>query len=311
MRRKKVIGMSGLAVFALCAATVRAQEQDVHFEVAVAPPIEIAQAGAPPEASAMFTEERVELLGFGGMHGGKVVKGSPFSAVAVSEMTQTLADGNRIVHKSQTSLFRDSQGRFRRETSLPALGPLAALPTHGIIEIHDPVAGTAYILEPEGKIARKIGHGPEGGMLQKMPPPDGVASMGRNVIMYHKMGGADNANVKKEDLGAQVVNGVSAQGTRATRTIAAGEIGNEKPLTIVNEIWYSNDLQMVVQSKRSDPRFGETTYTLTNLQRAEPDESLFAVPSDYTIQEGGPMMQFHKRVALPPPPGAPAPNPEN
>ncbi len=69
--------------------------------------------------------ERIELLGFQGMHGGKVVTGAPFSAVAVSETTQTLADGNHIARKSQTNLFRDSQGRFRKEVTLPAIGPLA------------------------------------------------------------------------------------------------------------------------------------------------------------------------------------------
>jgi hypothetical protein len=92
-----------------------------------------------------------------------------------------------------------------------------------------------------------------------------------------------DGSLKKEDLGTQIVAGVSAQGTRVTHTIPPGQIGNEKAITIVSEHWYSNELQMVVMSKRSDPRFGDTVYTVTNIQRSEPAASLFTVPSDYTV----------------------------
>jgi len=112
---------------------------------------------------------------------------------------------------------------------------------------------------------------------------------------------AANGNFKKEDLGTQTIAGVSAQGTRYTRIIPAGQIGNEKPITIVSEHWYSNDLQMTVMSKRSDPRFGETSYTLTNIQRSEPAASLFAVPSDYTVQEGPVGRHMMKFKQGPPP----------
>src|SRR5262249_33954077 len=97
-------------------------------------------------------------------------------------------------------------------------------------------------------------------------------------------------NWQKEALGTQTINGVNAEGTRQTRTIPAGEIGNDKPITIVSEQWYSPDLQVMVMSKRNDPMFGETTYTLSNIQRQEPDASLFTVPADYTVKEGGPRM---------------------
>jgi hypothetical protein len=112
--------------------------------------------------------------------------------------------------------------------------------------------------------------------------------------------------VKKESLGTQTINGVSAEGTRITRTIAVGQIGNDKPMQIVFERWYSPDLQVVVKSTRSDPRFGTTTYTLTNVQRTEPAATLFTVPTDYTVQQGGPRGGARGAMrALPP--GGPAP----
>src|SRR6266849_1212163 len=102
--------------------------------------------------------ERIELLGFEGMHGGKVVTGAPFSAVAVSETTQTLADGNHISRKTQTNLFRDSQGRFRKEVTLPAIGPLATSgEPKSFVFINDPVAQQNFILHPEEKTAEKMG----------------------------------------------------------------------------------------------------------------------------------------------------------
>ncbi len=96
----------------------------------------------------------------------------------------------------------------------------------------------------------------------------------------------DPSETKTESLGTQTIGGVSAVGTRTTRTIPAGEIGNEQPLEITSEVWTSPDLQMVVLSKRNDPRIGETVYRLTNIQRAEPDPSLFQIPSGFTIDRG-------------------------
>jgi hypothetical protein len=89
----------------------------------------------------------------------------------------------------------------------------------------------------------------------------------------------------KEDLGEQVIEGVRARGTRTTTTIAAGSIGNEQPITVIAEQWFSPDLEVLVMTRHSDPRVGETTYRLTNIVRSEPDKTLFQVPSDYTIKE--------------------------
>ncbi len=92
-------------------------------------------------------------------------------------------------------------------------------------------------------------------------------------------------NARAESLGRQTIEGTPADGTRTTITIPAGEVGNEQPIQIVRESWYSPDLQMVVLSKVTDPRFGETTYKVTNITRGEPARTLFEVPADYKISE--------------------------
>ena len=96
---------------------------------------------------------------------------------------------------------------------------------------------------------------------------------------------AQFGDVKREDLGTQIIEGLSCKGAREVRTIAAGAIGNERPIEIISETWTSPELKMVMRKKHSDPRFGESVYELTGLKRGEPDKSLFQVPSNYRIIE--------------------------
>ena len=269
----------------------------------------------PPDANFVFIASE--------SFGGKVVKGAPYSAEAVTETIQTLSDGNRIINKFSSSLYRDSEGRTRREQSFKGLGVLGVgdepLKT---IFINDPVAGVTFSLDSRTHIAHKsapftfeLSKGGSGvaaaqGQRFEFRMERGTAS-GSNVIMTAPLGaGVDparvpphsivegsstyvyrtnkgpNANEKKEDLGKQLVEGVEATGTRTTITIPAGEIGNERPIEIVSERWYSQELQLVVMTRHSDPRMGETTYKLTNINRSEPAKTLFEVPADYTIKSG-------------------------
>jgi hypothetical protein len=298
MNRRVCMSMALSGVFMLSAGLAKAQEAAPPLP----PPAMVMLQGPGPEAG--MIGERIELLGFEGMHSRKVVTGVPFSAVAVSESTQTLADGNHITRKTETNLFRDSQGRFRKEVTLQAIGPLTTSgQPKSFVMINDPVANANFILHADTKTAEQMGRhfgalkGPAGGEMKD----ELQGKMG-----YHQQQAIAEGSVKKEDLGTQTIAGVSAQGTRVTHTIPAGQIGNEKPITIVHEHWYSNDLQMVVMSKRSDPRFGDMIYTLTRIQRSEPAASLFQVPSDYTVTQGGP--DRHGNVIFK---QAPPPPPEN
>jgi hypothetical protein len=251
----------------------------------------------------------MELLGFEGGHAGQNVKGAPYSANATSETMQTLAlaDGTTttIRRTTQSVLYRDSQGRSRREVTLSGFGK-----THKLVTIADPVAGAHYVVDDEHKVVHKMSLGTHG--------RNASGAMGAGVFPQKKKARMQQEEasgaLKKESSSTQVtINGVSvsAEYTRITRTIPAGEIGNDKPIQVVSERWYSPELQIVVKSTRSDPRFGTTTYTVTNIQRTEPDASLFTIPADYTVKEGGPgpnMMYRHsfgKEVLPPTPPPAP------
>jgi len=111
------------------------------------------------------------------------------------------------------------------------------------------------------------------------PPPPPLADK----IVERGAAGSET----REDLGRQTIEGIPATGTRLTTTIPAGAIGNLQPIKIVAEQWVSPDLQVLVLTKHTDPRSGDTTYRLQNIVRAEPDRSLFTVPPDYRLKESG------------------------
>ncbi len=346
----------------------------------------------------------------------KVVKGAPYSAESVTEFTQTLADGNRLTRRNSSMVYRDGQGRTRREQSVIPGGLSEWIGTENMPSttiISDPVEGATYVLDQKERIARRsrlpgasvaiaggalrtnsgaatavtttVGEAPKqikvsGGVLQgsalrKVQPPYPAAAkaaraegavqvqitvsekgdvIDASVVNGHPLlrdaalgaarqwqfkptelqgnpvkvqgvltfnftldGGDDEAsalakkkaaeleftnkvasgavlttaagatrmNFNRESLGKQLIEGVECEGTRMVSTIPAGQIGNERPIEIVIERWYSPELQTTVMTKQSDPRHGETVFRLANLLRVEPDEYLFKVPSEYTIKD--------------------------
>jgi hypothetical protein len=231
----------------------------------------------------------------GQLFNGKPVKGQPYSAEAVTETTQTLADGNRIVNRSSSNIYRDSEGRERREESIGKLGAWNAQgePAKAVF-ISDPVGGVSYTLHPAERTAEKMAApaataAARGGMTTTIRAFAVHADNGSELptpVTIERRGIAENASsTKTDDLGQQTIEGVVAQGTRTTRTIPAGQIGNERDINIVSERWFSNELGVVVMTKQSDPRMGETVYKLTNVNRNEPLHSMFEVPADYTVND--------------------------
>ncbi len=103
-------------------------------------------------------------------------------------------------------------------------------------------------------------------------------------------GAEDGANDKVQTLADQTIEGVLAHGKQVTTTIPAGSIGNDQPIVVTSETWYSPDLQTVVLSKRNDPRVGESVMAVTNIQRVEPSAALFQVPAGYTVKDNSPQL---------------------
>ena len=290
---KKYVTAAAVAAGILTAGAASAQTPP-----ATAPPQEILRARLIDVKQAVLATMEM-----------RTATGRPYSAEAVTEFTQVLSDGNRIERQTVARVYRDGQGRTRREQV-----------TNNVvrsISISDPVAQVGYTLEPEKKIARRTGvsmamteqstltlRGSAGyATLSGSMTIDGVGVAGGGarggggggrgaapaapLTASAELRRNESASEKKDDLGQQTIEGVVARGSRTTTTIPAGSIGNLNDIKVISEQWFSDDLQVLVMTKHSDPRSGETIYRLRNVVRAEPDASLFKVPDDYTIQQGG------------------------
>ena len=327
-----------IAGLAVVAATAHAQEAPPPPQPAL-PPLFAPLAGLtglPGDDVLMFISS--ELAGRG------VVKGAPYSATAVSETRQTLADGNRIVRSTTSRLHRDSQGRTRQEQG------------KNVVFINDVVAGKRLLLNTEKRSARELPAArmhpappppPAAGPVPPEPPPPPAQMSGeeartwaeamrqwardfstrmrgdaavvrREVIVKKGDAGSAKPEVVNERvevirlgeagwtplppsppgvpmlappgpgtrtaLGSRDFDGIRADGTKTTWTIPSGQIGNEKPIEIVSESWYSPDLMLVVYSRHADPRSGERLYRLEGIKREEPPADLFRVPADYEVR---------------------------
>jgi hypothetical protein len=281
MKYLKLTAFVSIASLALSAIVVA---QALQESGAVAP-----SATVPPPKAAMLgvhLEDNMDVT---------PVKGAPFCAAVTTEHTQSFADGNRIHTAENSSICRDSEGRIRREAALNLLGagPQASAPK--LITILDPVAGVRYRLDSKNKVAHKTTLPPPGSAPDRSLPKSGEVFIMRRArsaagqafstnMLYRKAGQDSNEPAPTtESLGDQTINGVHATGTRITTTIPSGKMGNDKPIVVTSERWYSPELKATVMTKHDDPWVGQMETQFTNVNTSEPDSSLFTVPGDYKI----------------------------
>lgn len=197
--------------------------------------------------------------------GDKLVKGQPFSAEIVIEDTRRLFDGSTVTKQVRGATYRDGDGRTRREQPLEMVGGISIVGTDNkpqmMVFINDFVSSTQIFLDVNNKIARKSG------LISGAPPEPGQP---------------DNAKV--EALGTKTIEGVSVEGTRVSFDIPVGQIGNDKPISVVSERWFSPELQLLVMSKHLDPIAGEHVFKLVNIKRSEPSGDLFGVPAGFKVK---------------------------
>lgn len=249
-------------VWALALALTSAPAQQTHKEIRVEQ-IDIRKGGPAPGSEPVMAW----TVGPDGRMGLLNVTGKPFSATESRHTVQMLANGAKIETSDSNQLYRDDQGRTRVEQTIDG---------KTVTVIMDPVARFVAILDRANKTARK----------NPIPPEavnGGVSVDKGRVRVLMASGGSGDAHSQVNNLGERLVNGVMATGTRSTHMIPAGAIGNDRDLQVVDESWFSSDLQLIVKSVSSDPRFGETTYQLTNIVRAAQDPTLFQIPPEFTV----------------------------
>ena len=215
----------------------------------------------------------------------ELTKNAPYLATAIVESTQMLADGNRILHITQELVARDGEGRTRHEEVFDRIGSLE-VDAPKTIFISDPVLKKDYTLNTRDKTFTAQPRIDIGALLNT---PRARAERRSASTEKSNSNSAANAqlsvrrprDIRSEDLGEKVLEGLRVKGERLAATFPTGSVGNERPLEASLETWYSPDLHLFLYRKRIDPRFGEVLYRLTKIQRIEPDASLFRIPRGY------------------------------
>lgn len=217
----------------------------------------------PPPDAPPLDSPTAQFIGAEMRFGDKLIKNAPFSAETVIESTRRLYDGSTIVKQTKGAIYRDTAGRTRREQPLESIGGFSVVAENGspqkLIFINDFSAKIQYFLDANRKIARKN------------PLPDNLPLAG------------EPKDGKTESLGTKAIEGVNVEGTRVTVEIPAGQIGNDKPLSVITEKWFSPELQIVILSRHLDPIAGEHVFRLVNIKKGEPSVELFSVPNDFKI----------------------------
>ena len=277
------------------------------------PQISVAALGAPPDGLAQVgVISTGGGMGFATQESVQVVKNQPYQAQAVTEIKQTLGNGSHIAQTTTATVARDSDGRTVRIQQLSTIGPWrsgsdssqASGPT--LTTIFDPVAKTHTDFTSDNKVAHVVPMPPplpgastrsgESGLVSVFSGVPAGGSTGGKVgestflvqgpFNSSQVGPFEGAtDAKTESLGAKTLDGIAVTGTRTTTTIPVGTIGNDKDLVITRESWYSPELKLVVESTQTDPRFGETSYSLSNIKRSEPDPTIFQIPAGYAIDK--------------------------
>jgi hypothetical protein len=323
----------GLCV--LASAAVLAQSQDVFVHTIDGGQVQGGVAGTFVGRG----PEEIGVIALDPVNVGAPVKDAPYSAEAVTEVTQVLADGNRIEQRTSATIARDSSGRTRREQHAIALGTFVAQNSQPIVTITDPTTGMHVMLNYEQRVAfrskpmmaklldgataerlerrkqmaealasRSAG-GPgapapkivrpglgdpgldvvwEAGAPPPPPPPPPPGARSPLVMPPQVAAFRANGEFKTETLEPREIEGLKAEGVRTTMTIPAGAMGNAQAIEVTSEQWYSPDLQIVLMTRRYDPRFGETVYRVTSVDRSEPSADLFKVPADFKIEDTRP-----------------------
>lgn len=236
---------------------------------AVYPQIATAPAGDQPAPHRFFA------AGVRGHFGNasRVVTGEPYCGVRTSTFVQTLSDGTTINRTTTTKESRDSSGRVYRETQMTS-GNASGRTMYAVM---DPVNHVTMNWRSDSKqaVVRQMHDFSQSGRWRTAENGDSTAES------FQRRGPTPTV----EKLGTKTVGGVEATGTRTTMTIPAGSFGNNKPITVTHERWVSSELGITVLETDSDPRTGTRTSTLSDIQRNEPDATLFQVPRDYAVTQ--------------------------
>ncbi len=212
----------------------------------------------------------------------RAITGAPYSGRETFERgPRTLPDGTVSPGATNPGRLaaRDSEGRVRSDPA-PMTGGRGGTACRqemapqglGLVEILDPVAGYRYILDTVAHVAYRM---PYQTSAQPYQPRMQAPNPGTRTL-------PNGVTVLDEDLGRQIISGVSAVGNRTTRTSPPGTyMGNDKTVVQISETWIDPQTGVQLVSKNSGPN-GDTVNSIPDY-KTNPDPTLFKIPEGYKI----------------------------
>jgi hypothetical protein len=201
------------------------------------------------------------------------VPGAPFSATVEILSHENLPDGSVNTRTTIAHIARSSSGRIYNErrqlVSTDFKGQPALLSAH----IYDPSSRLSIFFNPYQRLARET-------ILAQPPAAPANSIPSRTPV--------DNPYFKQEEIGTQPLAGLTLTGIRKSHTIPATMSGTGHDVVVVDEYWYSPDLSIYMIIKHNDPRTGEQIVAVSNVERREPETSVFAVPPTYKVVDETP-----------------------
>jgi hypothetical protein len=202
---------------------------------------------------------------------------APYSGKETTVTVRMLADGTTSKQTSVQLLWRDAEGRTRRELIQHTVSGAE----YRSIVVTDPVAEVYVKWETGNPNARRVvSIWPiTPGLRATTPAPSGSPGNAATVAAS----GVSRPDFQRETLTPQYINGVYAEGTRTTRTVRLEEDNGGRLIKVTNELWISPDLKIIVRHILDDPRSGISTTDVTDVVRGDPDPALFQAPEGYAV----------------------------
>lgn len=200
------------------------------------------------------------------------IPGSPFSATEEVSIISAATNGSAFQRKSSALIARDSRGRIHNESRVNVPLTFTRDPQLISFMVYDPYRQMSTFMNPYTHIAREITFARAAGTA----PPN-------NWAQHQSPSTLGDPNIRLDDLGTSMMEGLEVHGYRRTATLPQKISGTAQPIVVTDEYWYSEDLHINLLEKHADPRTGELTVRLTKLIRVEPPSNLFDVPFDYKV----------------------------
>jgi hypothetical protein len=223
----------------------------------------------------------------------------PYFAKSTATWVDQRSDGSVVAHTKETLLYRDVEGRTRIEIARDAQimtyhdrqGNTHTMDVTYMysgdkhhVTVEDPVEGITFYwtideqAEKKQVTVNRRAPRPPKNSTQTTPDHSGPQEKDPDTIAVSPF-----HHNHVETLGAQTVNGLYAEGYRATELLRDSNTGTD--VTATTEEWLSPDLKIVVRKIETDQRFGTFSTELTNVSRSDPDPELFKLPKEYEIVE--------------------------